>query len=1334
MVKVFGEPIFGEPVLGEPVFGEAIKPLGEPNIQKKAPGFFGTLRNPWDLWTWESLPVAAYQWLSGNTKQKQAAESAKWLKDNQYYDNIKDTEEYKYHEKVMRLYGHTLDETPFSMSAVKEALKSNPGMFTGELVNALVADPYLILPIFWEGWIAKGLQTTSAIKKATAIAPKITTGTTRAIGVTPTMAGYSAVHQLSERGDINPNRLAAETAFGGAAAFAMGTLFSGAGGKLNTVAGIKPENLTAELKPYMVARADWDPTAKAWLDDLKTIENIRNKTKLEDGDTEALGRAVTNLLENQSDNLKLGLEPQDFFDLPSFKGNYVEATSNGLDTVKVIGKPEKFWDAKKYNYISRMELPGRVEYPPGSGNWIRNRIDLTKPEHPVTNPPQGGAVRLNQYFWYNDFAPKHKLELDTDQLYSGYLNFLKNKNNKHYDYLSKFSNFKKFQLEKARIQYSILKGRTHKLTDTELNHKALDQLVARTKLYNYNIARPYEDVMTQVHKYKSNIVKNLNERSFHIRNLKKVETPLVLGAAFGAGGYIANEEKGIIPGMLLGMAPWTVVKTAGAIMTRYKNLAQGLKVSNYDEAALRQRFAEYNKDMPDKISFDDFKVKNDPMFYHSVDAQKKDLIALGRLEESQLLKERTMSSSLLNDYKMYTEAGALLSDRLVHQINKRVPNPKSREMITHYIQAKDAAKSKYAEQLTPDELKMAKEIEDIFDKFWKLHEFDADLRLALRDHYLPGFWRRNEWKTVEDMMTQFRQFWSKTEKGRQLTGRLAAEEKKKIPTYQEGIALGYKPRTLDISEIVRIYSNSMSHALAERKIQHLLFHSPIKGLDDGVGGFAKLMYKSLPKDAKGNLTAIADDYVKFYHPSFLKKKDVEKFSKKQLNKMAPFVHKEAEPIMRMLFDAREEGAILKAINNVNFLMKRFAVGYSFFHAETLLNNMMFTGVRLTEVIKTPFRIAGALIPGVKKHPFTDWSRTTAERMIKEGGNGDDMMAATRAGVVFSHPGDIGYNRFWNMINNAQDLLDRHPNWATYLTKNGIKYAVEYPYKFIDRITWDQIYNSGKLYAFQTARIKQLSNPANKDVPLKDLDIKAAEFVNDAYGGLDWSKLYMNITDPVMKKIAAEAYRPSGLRLQQILLFAPDWTTANIRIIAKSFPGINKDATSRALYQSYLIRAGLILGTGGAALQMAFTGTNILDNKDPTKVDLGNGYSLTLSKQFFEPFHWAVHPYKTLVSKQGSTLKLTEQLLFNKRYLSSPWDSPISKDDVISLNRALAYGEEIGMSFLPFGIRQLIQEQKKNGLGFDDAIRFLLATFGHPAYKKPRNNPYPGLENILDNIN
>ena len=110
--------------------------------------------------------------------------------------------------------------------------------------------------------------------------------------------------------------------------------------------------------------------------------------------------------------------------MPSFKGNYVETTSHGLDTVKVIGKPKEFAAKAEANYIAKMELPGMIEFPPASGTMIRNRFDPSKPIS-ATNQAQGGAKKLNEYFWYNDFAPKHKLEIDTDALYQGYQNFLK---------------------------------------------------------------------------------------------------------------------------------------------------------------------------------------------------------------------------------------------------------------------------------------------------------------------------------------------------------------------------------------------------------------------------------------------------------------------------------------------------------------------------------------------------------------------------------------------------------------------------------------------------------------------------------------------------------------------------------------------------------------------------------------------------------------------------------------------------------------------------------------------------------------------------------------------
>ena len=42
-----------------------------------------------------------------------------------------------------------------------------------------------------------------------------------------------------------------------------------------------------------------------------------------------------------------------------------------------------------------------------------------------------------------------------------------------------------------------------------------------------------------------------------------------------------------------------------------------------------------------------------------------------------------------------------------------------------------------------------------------------------------------------------------------------------------------------------------------------------------------------------------------------------------------------------MFDAKESKGFHKAISNINFLQKRFSVGYSFFHAAALMESMIF---------------------------------------------------------------------------------------------------------------------------------------------------------------------------------------------------------------------------------------------------------------------------------------------------------------------------------------------------------------------------------------------------------
>ena len=102
-------------------------------------GFLETLKSPFELWRYNSLPVAAYQIASGETKGKQAQESFDWLQAN---PDIKSGDEYDYHTAMYQRYGYSLSPQPFSFEAVKEGIQSNPAMFAGEMVHSLVPDPY----------------------------------------------------------------------------------------------------------------------------------------------------------------------------------------------------------------------------------------------------------------------------------------------------------------------------------------------------------------------------------------------------------------------------------------------------------------------------------------------------------------------------------------------------------------------------------------------------------------------------------------------------------------------------------------------------------------------------------------------------------------------------------------------------------------------------------------------------------------------------------------------------------------------------------------------------------------------------------------------------------------------------------------------------------------------------------------------------------------------------------------------------------------------------------------------------------------------------------------
>ena len=226
-------------------------PLNLPEIQQPK-GFFETLRNPLDLMRYESLPVALFQGLSGNTKEVQAKKAQTFIEQN---PNLRGSPEYLEAEAVLERYSYTLNDEPFSIDALKEAVKTNPGAMGGELVNAFMADPYLIFTPQFLG--ANALTKFYQANKILAKTPRLARGAAVGTIAVPEGAAYSAIMQLGEGGEFDTNRLAVESALGGAMGLTLGTAW---GGSVNIIG--KELDVQARMKEL----AKTDPKVKEILD------------------------------------------------------------------------------------------------------------------------------------------------------------------------------------------------------------------------------------------------------------------------------------------------------------------------------------------------------------------------------------------------------------------------------------------------------------------------------------------------------------------------------------------------------------------------------------------------------------------------------------------------------------------------------------------------------------------------------------------------------------------------------------------------------------------------------------------------------------------------------------------------------------------------------------------------------------------------------------------------------------------------------------------------------------------------------------------------------------
>lgn len=557
---------------------------------------------------------------------------------------------------------------------------------------------------------------------------------------------------------------------------------------------------------------------------------------------------------------------------------------------------------------------------------------------------------------------------------------------------------------------------------------------------------------------------------------------------------------------------------------------------------------------------------------------------------------------------------------------------KLREQIT------DALESGKIDRLPYEGQQIAKIVREEFDKIGRELK-DQNIIDEVVNNYVAHLWQHPT-KSTEELLDQMFEGQS-----RGIATRSIHEKRRVIPTYALGESKGLKPRTKDITDILAMYQKAIDQARRNDELVRVLkvTHDPVTGKPLVIKGV-----ENAPKT-----------YRSVNHPRF----------------SGYAVHPDLAPAVKSIFSVADFSAPVRGILALNFLLKRNAVSISAFHAKALLASAMMSG-GLEKAIRHP-------ITSTKNLFNTFRGKSPHLEMLRKGPNGDDIDLGLRNGLILNTVDDVGSDTFYNMLDDITGSLDALSNKLGTILGAPVKVAgfgvrgLKSVNKLVDGMMWDRIYTGFKVSTFLD-KMSKLSAVYGDSVPKDHLAKIAAEFTNDAFGGINWLRIAENVENRYGRQLAYSLVSREGRAKNQMLLFAPDWTTANIRVFYKSFA--NKDPISRRLYMGYQARGMLMFMIGGDALNYELTGHHIWDNEDPTSIELGDGTRMTLSKQFMEPIKWMTKPNQEALNKMSTMLSTSLQVMTGKQWLSAPghFAPPIENNLTFVLQKALPIWAQQGM--------------------------------------------------------
>ena len=418
--------------------------------------------------------------------------------------------------------------------------------------------------------------------------------------------------------------------------------------------------------------------------------------------------------------------------------------------------------------------------------------------------------------------------------------------------------------------------------------------------------------------------------------------------------------------------------------------------------------------------------------------------------------------------------------------------------------------------------------------------------------------------------------------------------------------------TEDISSLINMYGRSMVRAQLNRRL---------------VGQLGLMKSVATGKPLIGPAVQMPEYYVKFKNENFMTP-DGEYMK----------VHPNIAPDLRMYFETSHPGVINRALQNIVMIAKRTALSISMFHPVALLWSAAMTGMPIEQAIKN-------FIPMGKN------LNSKGHVALAKGEGFEDVMLGLREGLNLGITDEMRGDTMINALRRMGQFAEEKTANMGYVKPlgkvvNTTLKGTALIQESLDSWLWDHVNTGMKATTYLTAldkiRRQDSQRVIDKGGELTDMSIlrqRAAQFTNDAYGNQNWAQMAMNVENKMGHRIAAALNKPSMRGYIRMLIFAPDWTVSNLRVMGKS---LDIKDQAHAEYLKYAIRSSVLYAMIAEGLQQVSGNGSVFDNEDAAAMllpKIGDGNVMEFSKQFAEFLRLPIEgPQRFLTNKRSSLLK------------------------------------------------------------------------------------------------